>query len=332
MVKIDVLGSCVSRVIMLNGDTSAHGIADADMELGYFLDKENIACAMLKPPFTREEVEGIKADELYMPSRIHALKQGLNKDTVDLLLKSDAEYLIMDLYDFQTDKGVYQDTVFTTHAHEFFNTALFRQYAGKVGITNFMTLPTSAWYPLVDAFFDRIMTKYDGDHIILNRFRSNTWYLDKDGLIKQIPENFKQPYHSNDQYNIPLSVLENHIIAKYRPYVIDLSKYFMCDANKWDNLNGAHFEDAFYKRSFSQVKRIINGESTCRYYDDPGLFDQENVIPTEPFDVACGLEMFERLLDEGDILWMNILAKLNRYAGKNEKVKQYMEFLDDAMV
>ncbi len=51
-VKINVLGSCISRVSLLDGNQSAHGIADDRMELCNFLDKQNIVCAMMPAPFT----------------------------------------------------------------------------------------------------------------------------------------------------------------------------------------------------------------------------------------------------------------------------------------
>ena len=39
-------------------------------------------------------------EELWDKSRINTLKQALNKETINLLMESDAEYLIVDLYDF----------------------------------------------------------------------------------------------------------------------------------------------------------------------------------------------------------------------------------------
>lgn len=45
MIKINVLGSCVSRVSLLDGVQSTHGVLDDRLDLGYFLDKQNIVCA-----------------------------------------------------------------------------------------------------------------------------------------------------------------------------------------------------------------------------------------------------------------------------------------------
>lgn len=86
MIKINVLGSCVSRVSLLDGVQSAHGVLDDRLDLGYFLDKQNIVCAMLPAPFSREEVDTITVDELDDKSRLHSLKQCLNKSTVSMRL------------------------------------------------------------------------------------------------------------------------------------------------------------------------------------------------------------------------------------------------------
>lgn len=118
--KINVLGSCVSRVSLLDGDTNGHGIADEGIELGYFLDKQNIVCSMMPEPFAAEQADMIRAEELYDGSRINSLKQCLSKTTMNLLMNSEAEYIVMDLYDFQNDIAIYRDTAFATCAHEFF--------------------------------------------------------------------------------------------------------------------------------------------------------------------------------------------------------------------
>lgn len=38
--KVIVLGSCVSRISMLDGNQNGHGIASDYLELEYFLDKQ----------------------------------------------------------------------------------------------------------------------------------------------------------------------------------------------------------------------------------------------------------------------------------------------------
>ena len=109
--KINVLGSCVSRVSLLKGDQTAHGIVgDSGLELDYFLDKHNIALAMMPAPFSIEEVMTITTDELWDKTRLRSLQQSLMKETIPLLMQSEADWLVMDLYDFHNNFYIFQNT------------------------------------------------------------------------------------------------------------------------------------------------------------------------------------------------------------------------------
>lgn len=340
--KITVLGSCVSRVSLLRGNTGAHGIADSGkrgtpserLELEYFLDKHNIALAMCPPPFSQSEVNTITSQELWDKSRDVSLRQSLMKQTLSLLMNGEAEYLIMDFYDFHNNFLAYKDTAFATGANEFMNTQLCRKYVDELSSYTFFELPTWTYYPLVDLFFEKIMQKFDADHIILNRFRANTFYLDKDGKIKLIPENYKQPFQCHDKNNPKCRRLEEYIISKYNPYVIDISGYFIGDANVWDNLNASHFEKEFYRETYDQIVRIIDGEAAERYFDTVQMFDRNRPGYDEDmkrkFDIEYGIQFLETSLNEQNGLsepGLNILDKLYTYASQDKRVVQYMNAL-----
>lgn len=332
--KVTVLGSCVSRVSLLRGQKTGHGIADGEkygLKLEYFLDKHNIALAMMPPPFPEKEVNTITSRELWDKTRDVSLRQSLMKKTVPMLLQGEAQYLIMDFYDFHNNFLSYKDTAFATQANEFLNTRLCRKYAKELCGYTFFDLPTWIYYPLVDLFFETIMQKFDSDHIILNRFRANTFYLDTDGKVKRIPDSFKQPFQCNDIKNPECRKLEDYVIAKYNPYVIDISRYFMGDANLWDNLNASHFEKEFYRETYDQILRIVRGEAAERYYDETNLFFQDRPGYEEDrqrrFDVESGLELFRSLLGNDNDLALNILDKLYCYAPEDGRVIEYMNFI-----
>ena len=330
--KINVVGSCVSRVSLLDGEVKAHGITDDDLSLGYFLDKQNIVLAMMPNPFTVGEVESISEKELYNPKMLRALQQCLNKRTVEMIMESEADYLVMDFYDFHNDFAVFRNTAFGTMFHEFFNTNLFQKYKGQIQTSNFMKIPTWVWYPYVDLFFEKILCKYDANHIILNRFRSNQYYLAKDGKVKELSPDFKRPWHSNDKYNDGIRRLEDYVIQKYNPYVIDLSQFFMGEeCEQWD-LNGAHFESRFYQETFLQIKKIILGSEAERYFSKPS-FLQDMKTPCfsvdRPFDVEYALQMIPKLVENQDMLWLNLLNKCYAYEPENTTVQMYMKVFEE---
>lgn len=323
-IGINVLGSCVSRVSLLDGNQKGHDIADDELYLDYFLDKQNLVLAMMPSPFTREEIDSVKREELWDKSRIYTVHQSLGKETVPLLLNSKADYLVMDLFDFQNYFAILGKTCFDTNAYEFMNTGLFRQYQKDIEISCFDMLPEWLWYPYVDLFFEKIMTKYDSNHIILNRFRANTWYLGKDGKINKIPDEFKNPYQANDKFNGLVHRLEDYIIGKINPYVIDISKYYMGNQNDWNNLQGAHFETAFYHHTLDIVRKIIKEGPEKRVYDSPRFFDkryEENY----PLDIQDALDHMVGFVDTEEILWMNLLDKLNARIPEEPLIQEYVK-------
>ena len=160
-----------------------------------------MCCIVTSPPFDIKETETIEKDELLDKTRLISLKQCLNKNTIELMLDSDTQWLVIDLCDMQMDFAIYKKYIFATQAHEFCNTKLFRKYSKDIVFANFMQLPEWLWYGYVDVFFDKISEKYDSEHIIFNRFRSNTYYLSEKGTIEFIPDIFKNGYQPNDKYN-----------------------------------------------------------------------------------------------------------------------------------
>jgi hypothetical protein len=334
--KISVLGSCVSRVSLLRGRTNEHGIVNGEqynLELEYYLDKHNLALALLPPPFSEEEVNTITKEMLWDKSRDVSLRQQLLKQTVPMLLNAESEYLVMDFYDFHNFIYAYQDTAFSTQACEFCNTPLYQKYKEDLKIYNLLELPTWLLYGMVDRFFDTILPKFDSDHLILNRFRANSYLLNTDGRIIPIPDEFKRPFQCHEKYNEKCRALEEHVIQKYNPYVIDISGYFMGDANLWTNWNASHFEKEFYRETYDQIIRIVTGANTPRYYNKVRLFQSDRDGYEEDkkrnFNVEWGINMLKKLMEEEDALWLNVLELLWIHAPQDPRVLQYMNLAFD---
>ncbi len=329
--KFNILGSCVSRVSMLNGNRDMHGVYGEGMKLGYFLDKENIVCAMLPSPFSAEEVVSIQKEELWNKKAIHALKQCMDKSTVRLLMESNADFLVIDLYDFQNDFVIRGQEIFSSCAAEFMNTKVFRDTAQEYRLANFFNLPAALWRSYIDAFFERIMGKYDANHIILNRFRSGTYYLGKNGLVNLLPNNLKNWYQCSDKYNVQLRDLEGYIIQLINPYVIDLSRYFFCDENFWGAPHGAHAEREFYRESYRHIVEISEGKSEKRCIDVPDFITGETSeeynreIRQHPLDIDSTLKLLHELKAQDDVLWMNLFHRLRVCYPNDARIEQMIQ-------
>lgn len=102
----------------------------------------------------------------------------------------------------------------------------------------------------------------------------------------------------------------------------------MGDANEWNNLQGAHFENEFYRETLGQIRRIVKGQGAKRCYSEPDFFNEKRRGFEEDrkrnFEIEPNLQLMLKLLDEQDILWLNILDKLNIYAPDDERVREYV--------
>lgn len=328
MKKVTVLGSCVSRVSLLDGLLGEHGILDDRLDIDYYLDKQNIVCAMLPPPFPQEEIDNMEDICIQDKGAIRSLKQNLNKETLSLILSSDAEYILIDFMDMHINQCRYHDTIFAPQANEFFRTDLYEKYRMEITKLRILDESWEDWIGYVDQFFSEMLKKYDGNHIILNCFRCNSYYISKEGTVERIPERFRGSSHPLPRLNNVEKRLEQHIIDNYNPWVIDLSKYFLGDENIWENLQGAHFEREFYRETFDQVRRIILGETKERYFACPGLFNPERRGYLEdaklPFDIEAGIEKMEEFYVSNDLLWLNLLDKLYMHAPEDERIVELL--------
>ena len=259
-VLVDIIGSCVSRSVFLDGEPGEKGCADARIKIIHYFDKQNIVCCMSPPPFDDATVECITSAEQWDKSdqNLRNMKLTLNKKTMGLLLNSDAEYLFIDLYDFHTPMIGYNNTFFSTFKHEFFNLHIYNKNPDSFkAMFYFLDLPEWFWYAYIDLFFKEVTKKYTNNKMVLIRFCACNLYLSKKNEVLPIPENYKRPWMSNAKYNDKLRLLEEYIIKKYNPQVIDISKYFIGDENLYSDLQGSHFDINYYKDSFLHVKRIL---------------------------------------------------------------------------
>lgn len=332
MEKITVLGSCISRVSLLYGNPYDHGIYQGEengIALEYYLDKHNIALAPLDPPFTDEEVDTILPEMLYDSGRTQSLKQQLKKSTIPMILNGEADWLVMDFYDFHNYIFSYNDTAFGTQSNEFCRTNLHEKYKEQLTGWSLFDVPSWILCGMVDRFFEKISPRIAADHIILNRFRSNTYMLNKEGKIQTISEEWKQPYQCHDKYNDKCRALEEYVIQKYNPWVIDISHYFMGDANVWDNWNGSHFEKEFYRETYTQIMKIVKGKTDCKYYDRVNFFDSNREGYDEDaariYDVDWNYDVLLYLIKQDDPLWLNVLEQLYIHAPEDERLKPYLE-------
>jgi hypothetical protein len=208
MAVVDVHGSCVSRSIF-NQDKSG------DVSVGQNFSRNNIVSCMMPPvelEIPREELR-YRSDYAY-----RCVEYALNKETVPRLLDSTADFLAVDFFDMCQHVAAIGHTTCQTYDYTLLNAPSFRNRMGGGGLL-FLEIPTYLWYGYVDLYWMNITEKYQ-NNIILSRLNCCGEYLTKESAVAPLPE--RTLFFGNEKYNKALAELEQYIIDKYKPYVIDI--------------------------------------------------------------------------------------------------------------
>lgn len=254
LVLVDVHGSCVSR--------SCFNLIDqSKIQVQNFFSRNNIVSCMMPPA----ELEFSHGELLQYSSEYseRCMRFALNKQTVPTLLDSNAEYLVVDLFDFCQPVASYRDTTFSTYDYTFYNTAAYQAQKAQFAMIDFIDVPPCLWYCHVDRYFQLMMEKFKGK-VILNRLSCSNIYLTGKNTIKDIPENLR--FFGDSKYNHMLYDLENYIIDNHCPFVVDISKYFIPDEHYNADTTAVHYEEAYEILQSRIIMEIIEGNGR-RYFD-----------------------------------------------------------------
>lgn len=255
-VKVDVHGSCVSR--------SCFEMIDKTLvEVSNTFSRNHIVSCMMPPaniPFSHGDLQQYSSEHSE-----RCMRRALDKSTLPLLLQSEADYIVIDFFDLCQPVAAYNDTTFSTYDYTFYNSPFYKANAQKFSVVDFFNLPVFLWYGYVDTYFQKISEKFH-DRIILNRLNCSTVFMSKNHRIYDIPERLCS--FGNAKYNTALYDLENYIIDKYQPYVIDISKYFIPDEADNPDTTPVHYENLYTVTQSSIMKRILTDtENRTRYFD-----------------------------------------------------------------
>ncbi len=254
--KADVHGSCVSFSILKKETEEGCQIKLECLDNNFFFSHINIAGSM----GNRIDVEPTEEELSVFEEHLRRnLITDLNKTVVEELLLSDAEYLLVDFYDFARVQWAYRGGSFTHTV--FLNEA--KDYYQKVqdqmeGLFRWINLPTFLYYDKVDEYFRIMVEKYGKEHIILNRIYFNRYYIDENHTLKEIRKNIDWvgSYRDNDV----IRRLEEHVIKKFGIKSIDVSKYFVADYNFGKDILAVHYEEEYYHLAGRIISKLILGE------------------------------------------------------------------------
>lgn len=254
--KADVHGSCVSFSILKKETKTGCQIKLDCLDNHHFFSHINIAGSMGRKIDVEPTEEELCTIDEHLRRNIIT---DLNKSVVSELLQSDAEYLLVDFYDFGRVQWAYRGGSYT-HTSFFNDTPYWQRISEQVeGVFRWIDLPTFLWYDKVDEYFKIMVEKFGKDHIILNRVYFSRYYIDKDSNLKEIRRqnpNWLGSYRDNER----IRNLEEHVIEKFGIESVDVAKYFVADCRFADDILEVHYEEEYYHLAGRIISKIVRGK------------------------------------------------------------------------
>lgn len=269
--KIDVHGSCVSYSIIKDQFDGKSIRVFEDIENNYYFSHVNIAGTMTGKIRLLPKEEDFQIITNHIRRNIIS---DLKKEVLDILMKSEAEWLMVDFYDFARIQWAYENGSYT-HVADLQIAA--PEYWDKIkneiqGTFRWIDLPTYLWYGNIDRYFEHVIKKYGKEHIILNRVNLSQYFLDEEKNIREFSSD--KDYLGSYKDGEKIRRLEDYVIQKYGIHNIDVAKFFMADWECGKDYLNVHYEPQYYKLAGKIVKNICSGGAGFA----TDMLDTESVI------------------------------------------------------
>ena len=92
----------------------------------------------------------------------------------------------------------------------------------------------------------------------------------------------------NMKYNKALAELEEWLIKRHNPYVIDVTKYFIADQNFEPDVTPVHYEENYRKSAWALMKHILLERPERRYFDELPKSVTADLLNRKVSDTAFG--------------------------------------------
>lgn len=263
------------------------------------------------------------------------LKADLKKVAIPSLLDSEAEWLMIDLYDWTRAHEMYNDGCYAHTSHlsvvapDFYNAA---KNELKPGWFRWIDIPFFIWKQKIIDYMD-IMTKRYGNRIILNRINMNRYSINSLNDVSEL-DHSADGYYGGYKDNEILREIEDFLIENWDIKSIDIAKYYITDERTDGDLLAVHYERDYYRLAGKYIKCIIDGKDgdydvldvegaayKWRRYKSLSMDSSEKYI--NAVDIPkTGYNFFDKLLEQLDVHLLKELgdeiADIYIMMGKND--------------
>lgn len=258
---INIIGSCVTRDVF-------ECVKNNFKLKNYFARTSFIS--LMSPPLNVTETQ-LSLNSNFQKQSVLA---DLNKNIWDKLsIASSEDYIIIDLIDERFNLYQINDTYFT-RSNELVSSGFLESLSEVNELNRLSDEVTTLWYEKTKNFFDKLLTIYTEDKVIIHKTKWQTQYLDKFRNIKTFQE-----LKGINNKNIMLEKYYAFIQAAYPSILfIDMTQdEYLSDENHTWGLAPYHFEKKYYLDFISRLKEITNVWAANYYLENTNL-GQVNII------------------------------------------------------
>lgn len=277
---IDVYGSCITRTCFgkrfTNNTTMASNL--------YFFHI---------PPYrtTTKKYYLPELQENNLQEKHRLVKYQLENIIPDLIDKSDATWLIIDLFSMYSRIYNYNGLLFTDFHNVISKSIKGNPLTYEEKLENWNGL--DGLYDLVSNWCNMVRMKY-GNRIILVDTKLSHLLLGDDNHL-YCPYDFEK----TNQANILIDYVQECIKEKLDCYSLEISGQFFSDDKGYLSRAQVHYEMDFYKELFSHVKYIVKNEPAQKRFMDYNVTTRlDRIIKLSPHnDIHILLNYFKNPLD-----------------------------------
>lgn len=253
-IKLAIIGSCPSRD-PFNSKFGTGYKNFYEVVMTHF--QMSVISSMSEPvEYEEKKLEGVN------PAKINEVKSDLEKDLLSNLLKSNPEYIIMDFWaDHFFGAIKLSDGKFITNNEWRVKLTQFYKEQQNAEIIEMYKNPEyflSIWKDSIDKFFQFVQDKLPDTKVIIHKARNVKLYLDDDNVRKELRNAPGIRSIDVDEFNSLWATMDDYVISKYNPYVIDVfnDKFFTHNKHPWGKLY-VHYNRQYYLDFLSDLHRVV---------------------------------------------------------------------------
>ncbi|KKK38783.1 hypothetical protein WQ57_07325 [Mesobacillus campisalis] len=240
MIKIDILGSCVTR--------DAFAFTENNFQVNKYFARTSLV-SLYSPPLN------ISKEEINLASKFQKeiVFSDITKQFPKYVENKSADYLLIDFIDERVSIMEVTKDTYITVSNEFIKSGLKEKYKSSKILPR-KEFHKGLWEEKADLFIEQLGKYYSANKVILHKAFWKTRYKDKNGEVIEF-NNVEEIKFNNNLLDKYYNYLEQNVPGIN---VIDLgNRYLASEKHKW-GLAPYHYETFYYKEFMDILTSLVS--------------------------------------------------------------------------